>query len=771
MALFCIPPHMAEKLRNSPQLLTDTDIAKLKEMSTKQREKFFAERTNKEIGKFINTKFEKAVISADQHALLDWAKSTFKPTTKQEMYAARLEKLRKIQNPTALEKQMIKKYERLAGKNDTYTRVTDRINNLSDIGVLDKASKSVMFQDIASEKLGVSVSAKEIGMIHAQAKRIEKAANKVANSVGDPAKFEENMAFFKELKQMDDMLNSMTPAPKLRVATSTIGRGMMLASVKSPILNIGSNLEVGMTEKIARLIAIRSKNASTDLAKQYRNMVNKIYNETGYDLTRMTSLADTGSAGERVLVDVTHSQGKGAVRATGRVIEDIVFKNLMGKPDVMFAARHFADSAGRLATRMADGNAKKAKLLMKDAMRIEPYTPEGMIIRQQSILDAQVATWTNESWASKASLGLRKILNNLSGDYRLGDYFMPFVKTPANVISTGLDYAGAGYFKGAVKLVKAIRAGELGEKQVVQDITRDMVRAGLGTAGAFILASQFKPDDFVGAYDPGRKQIEQLRNSRDNVVRIGDSWVSLDWFGPLAVPMTAMLYAKKYGNGITGYLQGTGSAAMMIPGVEDIYDLYKNYSETGYKQGQSTEEAVVEAGKFVSGEFASRAIPSIMSDIAKMSDPYQRENNLISKIPLLSHTQKAKRNVFNEQIKSNNPIYTLLFGSRVQNDRETKAVTEIVRVMRKTGSNISFTDWNTTSSTKVAQFAKRLGDKKFEKAKNEYGQNLKNELTKLTSSGEYKKLSDEDKLSKLKTIDDKVRTGVFRKYNFVYKRQ
>src|ERR1700751_879346 len=106
--MFCIPPHLVEDLKNSEQLRTDTNVAKLKDMSSKELESFFVEHTNPELGKFITTKFEKAAISADQSALTDWAKSIFKPSTQLEKDSARLEQLRKVEKPSDMQKLQMK---------------------------------------------------------------------------------------------------------------------------------------------------------------------------------------------------------------------------------------------------------------------------------------------------------------------------------------------------------------------------------------------------------------------------------------------------------------------------------------------------------------------------------------------------------------------------------------------------------------------------------------------------------------------------------------
>ena len=81
MATFCIPKHLVDKLKSSA-LRGEVDIAKLYDMSSSERRDFFAKYTDKELGKFINTEFEKAIISNQQDALTSWAESVFSPKEK-----------------------------------------------------------------------------------------------------------------------------------------------------------------------------------------------------------------------------------------------------------------------------------------------------------------------------------------------------------------------------------------------------------------------------------------------------------------------------------------------------------------------------------------------------------------------------------------------------------------------------------------------------------------------------------------------------------------
>jgi len=643
----------------------------------------------------------------------------------------------------------------------------------------EKLALKVILEEVVAEKLGIKVSSEEVAQISKLSKKIEEAQIKLGDELGNPAKTQENVDFWKAKKEMEDYLMSKNPTPLLRILTGTTGRAAMLFSVKSPVLNIGSNLEVGFTEALARRLSSGNlKVANNKLAVDYVKMVNKIYQETGYDVSRMIDVADTGASGARVLgEDVVHAQGPGNVRKVARTVaEDIVFKQMMGAPDVAFSSAHFADSVNLNAVKMAKGSKVSASDMMTDAMRLEPKTPEGEMLRSQAIMDAQVATWTNKSWANSVTNNLRKVFNKASGDLRLGDNLFPFVKTPSNVIATGLDYAGAGIPKAMYKTYKAIRTGELGNKQVMQSITRDLVRSGLGLTGAVMIASQLKDEDFVGAYDPARSQIEQLRNSNYNAIRVGNKWISVDWLGPLAVPVTSMMYARKYGKKGWGerifqYGKGTGTAVLSLPVISDIYDYVKS---NAFKQNQTIEEMTGESGDYMTNFVYSRLVPSFMSDLAKATDEKERVTgkgleSIKAKIPGLRQTLPEKKNIFGETIIGEPAWSDILFGSRIKTDKEDATVSEINRVSVSTGKGINFTDWDKSSGKTLAQFKEKKGQKVFDEAKVLYGERLKKRLEEEMNKPSYKKLNDDEKLKIINNLDSEVTSKLFVKYNFKYK--
>lgn len=655
---------------------------------------------------------------------------------------------------------------------------TNKISTLEVSKMLptEKAALKSVLEDFVTEKMGIKVKPEEIKQINKLSQGVDKAQKKLGDELGNPEKYQETVDFFVEKKKMDDYLQSLTPAHKLRVATGTIGRGMMLASVKSPVLNIGSNIEIGAMEAIARRITnLGTKGTDTKQALKYMKMTNDIYKKTGYDISRMTSLSDTGSMGERVLGKIVHTQGPGATRRAGRIVENIVFKNLMGAPDVAFSSAHFADSVNLQARNVGKTKAE-AKTIMTDAMRIDPKTPEGLLVRQQGILDAEVATWTNNSWASKVTLSLRKVFNDASGDLRLGDNLYPFIKTPANVIETGMDYAGFGIPKAMVKTVNAVRTGTV-TKPVMQSAARDIVRSGLGIAGAAMITAQLDDDDFVGAYDPSRYQIEQLRNSNYNAIRIGNKWISTDWLGPLAVSVTSMMYARKHGKAGKAefafqYVKGTGGQVLNLPVISDIRDSIRH---SLYQEDKTLAEMSSDSFNYITGFISSRLIPSFLSDVARATDPYNRKANegveaVKAKIPVLRQTLPEKE-VLGEPSKSEPGLSTILFGSRVKTSSETPVISEVNSISNSVGKSLNFTDLTRSSSKTLGQFKEKVGEDKYKEATTYYGEVLREELEKEISSRKYQNMSDEDKYKVISNTDSEAMDKVFKKYRFKYKSQ
>ncbi len=745
MATYCIPPKTADILNKA---IKDGDvvgdIAKLYEMTSDQRRDAFAKHVGNETAKLINAEFERSMASNKKKALVNWAKKTFTPETK---------------------------------KNGQYKSALDTITEMDDQGLLTPETEDAFLKDLVGKKLGISISPEEAQVISDKVKEIERLSGELSE-IGLPT-----AEYFKARSELENYILSQHPAARLRVATSTIGRTAMLASFKSPILNIESNTVQGvLTAFERRLSSGQYQGLNSKYAKKYVKENFKIYQKSGYDLSRLISFSDDRKIlGE----EITHSQGPGTIRKIGRFAEDVVFKQMMGAPDVVFSAVHFADSANLSSTKIAKEEGlkgreakKRALEIFQDAVKVEPRTIEGETVRAQAIADAENATYTNKSTYSDVALAIRKVFNVASGNFRLGDQIMPFVKTPANVVGAGIDYSAVALPAQIYLLPKAIQQMRNGEKAAFQRSMRTIVRSGLGLTFAFVLSSLFDPEDFIGNYPVSKKEQEllELKNATTNSIRIGNKWVSLDYFGVLSAPLVGMMYAKKYAHtpaeAVVKYYQGVITQTQKIPGVKDFADLYKDITDFTNEAKTGQKELTTAATNAIIDYIRSRSVPAIVNDIAKATDTKERVADIKkdplarikSSIPWLRQTLPEKKTVFGETIQAESAMSTLLFGSRVKTAQDNKLVKEFVR-LESEGQLPSITEVEQTSS-RVKELKVQIGDQKFNQAMGYYRDLFKKRTERIIETGKYKRMNDEDKKKEIDNIKNDALDQMLKKYRY-----
>lgn len=747
MAAFCIRPELADKLKAAAKA-GEISIEKMYEMSSQDRRGLLEKYVDAESAKGVNAGFERAMASEQKNAIAKWVNNTFSSGEKAK---------------------------------PAFKDITDKIHELDKQGLLTPESEKAFLQDLVAEKLGGTITSEEARQIAKHAAKLEEYASGVSH-VNTPT-----LEYFRAKRGMENYLQSLNPSSNLRVFTSTIGRGAMLLSIKSPLLNVISNSVVAFINIAERRILQRRFNGfNPEFASEFRKFSAKVFRETGYDLSRFQSFeGGIKSLGE----EYAHSQGKGAVRAIGRFYEDVAFNKLQGAPDAQFAAFHFADSANLMSSNLAlqkglrGAEAKTAALeIMKDAFSLAPKTKEGQFVRAQAEADALYATYTNKTIASQTALALRGVANTATGDFRLGDIVDPFVKTPANVLSAGLDYSGvtvtAKMATGIVKTLNDVAHLREFDKGNFADVTKYMVKAGLGLTFAYTISSMIKPEDFIGQYpsgQPSQQELLALRNGTTNAIRVGGKWISLDYLGVLGAPILGFLYAKKYGStnpldNAFRYGQGVKSTLANFPGVQPIIDA-ANYIKTVPSQDKGVDKAIVDVGKTALSNLTSRIIPGISNDLAKMTDPYQRstdKNNIFSKIqnqiPVLREGLPIKNDIFGTPVKTEPWISTLLFGSRVSSNKDSQVINELVKLNGE-GALPTITDVSKSSST-ARELRTQIGEEKFRKAMEYFGKNLKENFADRMTDSDYEDATPEEKKNMLNNVKTETFNDMLDEYNY-----
>lgn len=593
-----------------------------------------------------------------------------------------------------------------------------------------------------------------------KAEQLQKLWDNTKDESGNPS-----IEAMRAKRELNDLIQAKNPSSTLAIWTSIFGRGVMLASVKSPVLNIISNIEAGVTEGITRRIMYKTTEKAVDanVKKEFSDYAWEVYKASGDIVSTMNDYDDDMRViGEQIL----HSQGPGAFRAASRKVEEISFKYLMGAPDAVSKTLAFNDTADLLATKIAREEgakdiSKRATEIYKDAILIRPQTEQGQLVRQKAQEQAHYTTFTNDSWAARFGLSARNWLNMVGRNkVRLGDLTMKFVKTPANVQMMGLEY-GFGSLYTLYNVQEIIKKPQ---SEVSQHAIRAAVRNGLGIALAALLYSMLDPEDYFSEFDtlnPKEKDRMRAMGAMPNSIKIGNRWVSLDYFGQIAIPLVGMLEARR-NNGLRSYIQSGLTQAAKIPGIKETKQLIDTMSEYA-RYALKPEKIVQMMAGTVLDQARAMTIPAIVNDIAKMTDDYERDtmggvfDKVISSIPGLRQTLPERYGI-QGLVRTEPALSTLLFGSRVKTEQSDKLVREVEKLAGK-AEQPSISDVTKYGDLRL------LSPEKKVKVRKEFYKLYNSESKKLISTREYQKKDPEDKKKALNKVRSRVVKSLKEKYS------
>ena len=542
----------------------------------------------------------------------------------------------------------------------------------------------------------------------------------------------------------------------------------MLLSLKSILLNIESNTLNFISESAIKRISYGSidKVVNPEVIKEYMQYSKDIYNASGYQVSTMEELDAT----QRILNEkqIT-SQGEGLIRKIGRGYEQTIFKYGLGYPDLIFKDLAFVDTANLLASKAADGNVEKATAIFKDAILLQPKTQIGQEIREKAQLDALVATYQNNGKLAEAALGIRNVINKGTGQLRLGDALSPFVKTPANVIGLGLDYTlGAYALKDTITIISDFQRGQITD--TTRNSLRKIGRNALGVIIALSLASFVDDDDYIPDYallSPSERNLVKAKNGVFNAIKIGGKWVSLDYFGPFAMPLAAVLNAKREKDlqgKIFNYFAGAGVQALKVPVIGDLKEVLE---EAGKSTNQDAQKNMENVGNALVDFVSSRTIPALVSDVAKITDEYERDtgksalNRAQAKIPVLREQLPTKVNyATGRAVKTENAASVLLAGARIKTTTKGSVINELDRLYEaNTEKNVTL-----SSVTKGNGALSRLPESEKPRAESKFARMYADDVAQLISSSRYKRLDDDKKVAAINKIRTQTTDKIKKEY-------
>ena len=638
-------------------------IRDLYERTSEQNRAFFEKYLDKETALKVNADFERSLLSNQKQSISNWVwkyiyegKPLYQEITFQQaksmfssgMKAKALKKMSSQQRITTLSKfvgldvaeKLNERFEksirsgtlagweeRAFGSKDLYehqklNRALSKLELLGDLGVLNEKNMSNFLEDFIAIKLGVSLTPRESKKIYDLSQEISTSYDKIENNWTWENK-KEVKEYFRKRKELSDYSSKLSPSSNMDVFTSVGARGSILFSTRSAMNSLIYQIVPGITRSVAKRVISPltipgnyrtidrmhvalsgiANLQSTKFWREQTKMGIEIYKETGYDISRLSTLEDGFRYfGEKYtsVSGPTWGESRGiaekfgaTVRGHARLVQPAL-KYAAGGTDAIFANAHRSGTTALLsrlsslleqkAGELPEGVSReqREKELIKESLSFNPKDVKAQYIRQAGILDAHHANFTANDFYGKLSIGIRNAI-----PFGIGKTIAPFAKISANALGKGFEATGPGLIIGTKRIINATRMQPGADKsiEISEGLSQIMATGGLLGAAIFI-TSLLDKEDFIGPYDYTKRSENQLsltKNAGANYIRIGDKWVSLRWFGPLSIPMSAIIsarLAKADGEVASiGYARGIMNGLLDFPVIKEFAGVYGSVKE------------------------------------------------------------------------------------------------------------------------------------------------------------------------------------------------
>ena len=557
-----------------------------------------------------------------------------------------------------------------------------------------------------------------------------KAIQELPDSVEKAARFQ----------KLQNEIKALVPTPLWKKVTAVWKAGL-LTGLKTTGLNLFSNISHSVSEVAKDLPAsvvdsvaslFTGKRAKTfnlsDTGKGMKEGFDKGLNylKTGFDERNVAQKLDYHKI----------SFGKGSVAKAFQAYTDTVFR-VMGSTDQPFyygaLSRSLKDQA--LAKGMNAG--KKGIELKAFAEELVQNPTEEMI--RYATADAATAVFQNETYLGKAAKAIQNIPI-------VGEIIVPFGRTPSSVATQILNYTPIGT---ATAIIKQIAKGQFDQRLFSEAVGRGLT----GTAVLAIGHKLFKKGLVSLDYPTTEREqkLWELEGRKPNSIKIGDKWRSPIVLGPAG---NLLLVGGHFGRAFEESGSPTEALARATLGSA------KSFTEQTFLTGiNSAVNAISDPGRYAEnylGNLTASVIPTIVSDVARATDPLERRPETIpqrlkARTPGLRQTLEPKVDVLGQKIKRiGNPLEVMLDPTRPQSIK-TSPVIEELRRLHDAGYKVSPTLVGDKKG--FSALTQQQNTQLWERA----GQVANGKLENLFNRDEYKSLSKEEKGKIIEKVVDQAK--------------
>ena len=390
--------------------------------------------------------------------------------------------------------------------------------------------------------------------------------------------------------------------------------------------------------------------------------------------------------------------------------------------------------------------------------------------RAYAIEEAQRATYRNTTALSEAlsQLGRYEGDNPVkrAGSF-VADALFPFRKTPANILTTGLDYSPVGLVKGIKEAMFDVKSGKCTATDAVDSIASGLTGTGLLVLGAYMAAEGFFGATLhVRAGDDDKEEdFEKSMGGQDYALQIGDKSYSLDWAVPAAMPLfagAAIMESAQKGGGtfdaVADALLGMQDVVLETSMLSSLNDLIANISYA--------DSPVLYIADKAASSYAGQYIPTIGSKVASVFDDTVRKSYVekgtgqlssdvnyflqgaAKKVPGARNQLQPSIDLWGNEVSNGSApervFQSFLSPGFLKAQDNSPATQEIRRLAKATGES-SVYPAAAEKSFMVNGETKYLTGEEYTKYAKTMGSTRKQIIENMLKSKGYQKLSDDDK--------------------------
>lgn len=557
----------------------------------------------------------------------------------------------------------------------------------------------------------------------------------------------------------------LTPTPLMNKVISVWKAGL-LTGIKTSGLNIASNLFHGVSEIIKDIpaagfdIAMSLITGQRTVAFTLRGLGRGATEGFGKGWRYFRTGLDERDVGAKLDYRIINFGDSPAARAI-QAYEQTIFR-FIGAQDQVF----YYGAKARAIQSQAIAQAMNKKLRGGAAKRFIDdlvANPTDDILKNAAD-DAETAVFQHITELGR--LGGK--IQRLGGG--AGEVVVPFAKTPAAVAMQILNYSPVGIVAGLGKAILHYKDLAKVQRQVAHALGRGVTGTAVLGLGAWLYGKGRVSLGFPK--DERERNRWELEGIEANSIKIGNKWRRAHILGPAGLMII-------WGGYVRNLYEDTGSATAAARATEaavgSVAGMAKTFTEQTFVRGIESALGLItdpernwqRAASVLAGPLGPSVIPTIVSDVARATDPYQRAVGRIetplditpfsergmARIPGLRQRLEPRIDVAGQPVETpGSPLEIMIDPTRPVEAKTSPTIAELAR-LSAAGHRVIPTD---------------LGDKHGYRSltpeqntwiRQDAGQRLFRALDELFASEHYQKASDEDRAGIIEDFTRKARAG------------